>query len=277
MIHKFFLSLSHHFISRWVIFAKDLILLGLALIAAYLLRFNFTLSEVQASNMWDHLCVSSLLAIISFLIFKPYAGIVRHTSFEDVFRLFKSIALLGLMLFVLNKLNILLGANRFPALPYSILIIYLLSGLFLLIFTRVVIKVLFTTFSDKGSSKRNVLIFGAGKADGDAVGIGLVIQAVKHVSMAIQQAGVAGAVFEALFGFCIRPGVAPVGTFSPRLPWHAVGVGASFKALASLLFQSIADLAHDGGEVAHAGLELFQLGTKGAVFYGDDEHEIPLS
>jgi FlaA1/EpsC-like NDP-sugar epimerase len=147
-----------------VIFAKDLILLGLALIAAYLLRFNFTLSEVQASNMWDHLCVSSLLAIISFLIFKPYAGIVRHTSFEDVFRLFKSIALLGLMLFVLNKLNILLGANRFPALPYSILIIYLLSGLFLLIFTRVVIKVLFTTFSDKGSSKRNVLIFGAGKA-----------------------------------------------------------------------------------------------------------------
>jgi FlaA1/EpsC-like NDP-sugar epimerase len=164
MIHKFFLSLSHHFISRWVIFAKDLVLLGLALIAAYLLRFNFTLSEVQVSNMWDHLCVSSLLAIISFLIFKPYAGIVRHTSFEDVFRLFKSIALLGLMLFVLNKLNILLGANRFPALPYSILIIYLLSGLFLLIFTRVVIKVLFTTFSDKGSSKRNVLIFGAGKA-----------------------------------------------------------------------------------------------------------------
>lgn len=164
MIHDFFHSLSHHFISRWVIFAKDLVLLGLALIAAYLLRFNFTLTEVQASNMWDHLCVSSVLAVISFIIFKPYAGIVRHTSFEDVFRLFKSISLLGLMLFALNKLNILLGAHRFPALPYSILIIYLLSGLFLLVFTRVLIKLLFATFSDKGNSKRNVLIFGAGKA-----------------------------------------------------------------------------------------------------------------
>lgn len=164
MIHKFFRSLSHHFISRWVIFAKDLILLGIALIAAYLLRFNFTLSQVQASNMWDHLFVSTLLAAVSFLIFRPYAGIVRHTSLEDVFRLFKSMLFLGIMLFVLNKLNEFLGASRFPALPYSILIIYVLSGLFLLTFTRFLIKVIFTTFTESGSYRRNVLIFGAGKA-----------------------------------------------------------------------------------------------------------------
>lgn len=163
MLHKFFHSLAHHFISRWVIFAKDLILLGLALIVAYLLRFNFALTEVQVSNMWFHLVVSSILAVVSFMIFKPYAGIVRRTSFEDVFRLFQSIFLLGVMLFALNKLNMFLGAHRFPALPYSILIIYLLSGLFLLTFTRVMIKLLFTTFSDKGSSKTNVLIFGAGQ------------------------------------------------------------------------------------------------------------------
>ena len=160
MIHKFFRSLSHHFISRWVIFAKDLILLGIALIAAYLLRFNFTLSQVQASNMWDHLFVSTLLAAVSFLIFRPYAGIVRHTSLEDVFRLFKSMLFLGIMLFVLNKLNEFLGASRFPALPYSILIIYVLSGLFLLTFTRFLIKVIFTTFTESGSYRRNVLIFG---------------------------------------------------------------------------------------------------------------------
>ena len=163
MIHKIFQSLTHHFISRWVIFAKDILLLCVALIGAYLLRFNFILDDVQVSNMGFHLLMTIVLAVISFLIFKPYAGIVRHTSFEDAFRVFKSILLLGVMMFLFNKHNILFGKMWFPAMPYSILIIFLLSGLFLLLFTRIMIKMLFNTFSDKGSSKRNVLIFGAGK------------------------------------------------------------------------------------------------------------------
>lgn len=45
-----------------------------------------------------------------------------------------------------------------------------------------------------------------GKADGDAVGIGLVIQAVKHVSIAVKQTGVARAVSEALLVFAFGQG-----------------------------------------------------------------------
>lgn len=163
MIHKIFQSLSHHFISRWVIFAKDILLLCFALIAAYLLRFNFILGDAQVENMMFHLLLIVILSAGSFLIFKPYAGIVRHTSFEDAFRVFKSILLLGILMLMFNIHSYVLGKAYFPAIPYSILIIFLLSGLFLLIFVRVVIKLLFNTFSDKGGRKRNVLIFGAGK------------------------------------------------------------------------------------------------------------------
>ena len=136
-----------------------------ALIAAYLLRYNFILDDVQVHDMGFHLLITLVLSIISFLIFKPYAGIVRHTSFEDVFRVFKSILLLGVMLLLLNLNSILHGGNWFPVMPFSILIIFILSGLFLLIFVRVMIKLLFITFSGQGGSyKRNVLIYGAGKA-----------------------------------------------------------------------------------------------------------------
>lgn len=163
MIKKLFLLFAHRFISRWVILTKDLLLLAFALISAYLLRFNFTLSDDQVSNMWFHLSVTLILALISFLIFKPFAGIIRHTSFEDVLRLGKSILLLGLSMFILNKINSFSGSPVFPAMPYSILIIFLLSGMFLLLFTRMLIKMLFATFSGTGLNKKNILIYGAGK------------------------------------------------------------------------------------------------------------------
>lgn len=136
----------------------------MAMIAAYLLRFNFSLSDGQVSQMWFHLVVSTAMALVSFLIFKPYAGIIRHTSLEDVIRLIKSMLLLGFILFVLNMTNAVFGKGQFPALPHSILIIYLITGLFMLLTTRMIIKVLFSSFSHSGIPLRNVLIYGAGKA-----------------------------------------------------------------------------------------------------------------
>ncbi len=164
MIHKLFRNFAHHFVSRWVIFGKDLLLLAMALIAAYLLRFNFSMTDDQVENMWMHLVMTSAVSIISFLIFKPYAGIIRHTSLEDIIRLAKSIAFNGVAILLLNISIPFWGKGWFPHMPYSIMIIYILSGLFLLLFTRMIIKILFSTFTSTGVLRRNVLIFGAGKA-----------------------------------------------------------------------------------------------------------------
>ncbi|MBW6492635.1 MAG: polysaccharide biosynthesis protein [Lentimicrobium sp.] len=164
MIKKFILSFANRFMSRWVILAKDMILLGLALISAYLLRFNFILSDPLVEKMWFHLWVTLILALISFLIFKPYAGIIRHTSFEDVLRLGKSMLLLGVSMLILNRIVILSGVAENLAMPYSILIIFLLSGTFILLFTRMLIKLVFSTFSVSNVKKSHILIYGAGQA-----------------------------------------------------------------------------------------------------------------
>ncbi|NTW26112.1 MAG: hypothetical protein HGA37_15545, partial [Lentimicrobium sp.] len=162
MIHKLFQSFSHRFVSRWVIFAKDLIILASALMAAYLLRFNFVLSSEQVAYMGLHLGTSTAMAIISFLIFKPYEGIIRHTSVEDIMRLSKSLFMLAVMLVLLN-----LTSYYFPGfyhqLPYSILIIYIVVGSFMLLFSRMAIKILFSTFSHSDIKRDNILIYGAGQ------------------------------------------------------------------------------------------------------------------
>lgn len=164
MIHKLFHNFAHHFVSRWVIFGKDIILMAMAMMAAYLLRFNFSMTNDQAHNMWMHLAMTSAVSIVSFLIFKPYAGIIRHTSLEDIIRLAKSIAFSGGVILILNISIPFWGKGWFPHIPYSIMIIYVLSGLFLLLFTRMIIKILFSTFTSTSVLRRNVLIFGAGKA-----------------------------------------------------------------------------------------------------------------
>jgi len=162
MIHKIFQSLAHRFVSRWVIFAKDLIILAAALITAYLLRFNFTLSEEQVVYMWMHLGVSTVLAALSFLAFKPYEGIIRHTSVEDILRLSKSLLMLGLSLVFLNLIHPYFF-EFYHQLPFSILIIYIVVGSFLLLFSRLAIKVVFATFSHNGTKRENILIYGAGQ------------------------------------------------------------------------------------------------------------------
>jgi len=164
MIHKIFLSFSHRFVSRRVIFLKDLIFLIIALVVAYLLRFNFALTPDLRENLFHHIIGSTLVAAVSFLIFKPYAGIIRHTGIEDVLRLAKSFLLILVLLLALNWVSSVYPTDYYPVIPLSVLIIYLMVGAFMLLVTRLAVKLLFMTMSRSGEPRENILIFGAGQA-----------------------------------------------------------------------------------------------------------------
>lgn len=164
MIHKIFLSFSHRFVSRRIIFLKDLIFLIIALVVAYLLRFNFALTPDLRENLFYHIIGSTLVAAVSFLIFKPYAGIIRHTGIEDVLRLAKSFLLILVLLLALNWVSSVYPTDYYPVIPLSVLIIYLMVGAFMLLVTRLAVKLLFMTMSRSGEPRENILIFGAGQA-----------------------------------------------------------------------------------------------------------------
>ncbi|MCB9016502.1 MAG: polysaccharide biosynthesis protein [Lentimicrobiaceae bacterium] len=159
-----FLSFSHRFVSRRVIFLKDLIFLIIALVVAYLLRFNFALTPDLRENLFHHIIGSTLVAAVSFLIFKPYAGIIRHTGIEDVLRLAKSFLLILVLLLALNWVSSVYPTDYYPVIPLSVLIIYLMVGAFMLLVTRLAVKLLFMTMSRSGEPRENILIFGAGQA-----------------------------------------------------------------------------------------------------------------
>jgi len=86
---------------RWLIFALDLTVVGVALFISRVLRFNFHLD--QALHNFNFV-VGLVLAInaILFYVFKTFAGIVRYTTIRDTFRLLAITAIASAIYFVIG-------------------------------------------------------------------------------------------------------------------------------------------------------------------------------
>jgi len=150
-------------IPRWIILSIDLSICFIAIIIAYLVRFNFKIPEVETKGF--PFVFSTILGIrlITFLIAKTYKGIVKHTSSKDSQRIFVTLTL-GSITFVFINLIFYYGIdNTFP-IPFSIIIIDYMSTLFLMITLRVLFKSLYTELMNPYREKSNVIIFGAGES-----------------------------------------------------------------------------------------------------------------
>ena len=163
---KFFVNLySQRFLSSWIVFTFDIITVSGSFVLAYFIRFNFNYRLINPFELQIQLGLISLIYLLSFLLSKPYIGIIRHTGLSDAFRILKAISLpLGLLI-IANILFTSLGNFDLYVIPYSILIIHFLLSLFLLVGSRVIVKLTFLQISRQYTKKRiAVIIYGAGDA-----------------------------------------------------------------------------------------------------------------
>jgi FlaA1/EpsC-like NDP-sugar epimerase len=160
VIKGFFLNLT--ILPRWVIIIIDLTIIGLSTLLGYLLRFNLEWQQVQQFDFTSGIMLSVVSGLITSLITRSYAGIVRYTGIEDGKRIAisssVSMALLGMfnLLYYYN-----MGKNL---IPYSVIIISFPIAFFILFFYRLFVKELFSYIKAAGddTEKINVVIFGAG-------------------------------------------------------------------------------------------------------------------
>lgn len=164
MIRKFLLRYSNRFVSRYTILAIDLLIVVFSLAAAYLIRFNFDVSEVHLWRLPLFMPVVAVISLVAFILSRSYVGIIRHTSTDDVIRIFKAVVLIFVTLIILNFLILLYRWPLNKVLPLSIIIIFSLTSLFLMIFTRLLAKVVWINLVKGKRKTTNVIIYGAGKA-----------------------------------------------------------------------------------------------------------------
>jgi len=148
---------------RWMILSIDLFICSSAVVLAYLLRFNFNIPASELEQLPYVTLYILLIRLISFVIFRTYAGIVRYTSTGDTLKILMTIAF-GSLIFMITNLITWQWINGRFFIPFSIIIIDLITTVFAMTMFRLLVKVAFLELSFPSRLKRNVIIIGAGES-----------------------------------------------------------------------------------------------------------------
>lgn len=160
MIQAFFNRLT--VLPRGVVILIDQLLIIFSVGLAFVLRFNFNVEEILRFNpmLGAILCVAA--ALLSTLITKSYAGIVRYTGIQDGLRIVGT-ELLSLILVVLFNLMYYYNFGK-NVIPYSVVFISFFISSLLLYQYRLLAKSIFAFVKSDPTQRMPVMIFGAGVA-----------------------------------------------------------------------------------------------------------------
>ena len=148
---------------RWLILLIDTIICALAVIIAYLVRFNFKMLAREAGEIPKVFAIMVSIRFVSFLISRTYAGIIRYTNTRDSVRIFLVLSA-GSTIFMLINLTTLFFITGTFILPSSVIIIEYMFTMFMMIAFRILTKIAYMELQNPTKAKTNVIIFGAGES-----------------------------------------------------------------------------------------------------------------
>ncbi|MEJ5051878.1 nucleoside-diphosphate sugar epimerase/dehydratase [Chryseobacterium culicis] len=129
------------YMPRWSVFLIDISVIFFSVLVSYLLlnslKVKFNFAEYQNEKIFSVVVVN----VLCILLFKTYAGIIRHSTFFDFFKILWSsgsalVAMLGL-----NFMSELILGK--PVYLYPVLFLFFFISIFLMFFFRMVTKQIF--------------------------------------------------------------------------------------------------------------------------------------
>ncbi|MFM8241247.1 MAG: polysaccharide biosynthesis protein, partial [Crocinitomicaceae bacterium] len=137
----------------------------MALGIAYLLRFDMMADQETVNKEWNQLSKSIwiffLVKFIVFYLLKIHQGLLRHTSTEDLKRIFFAV-LLSSMLFFIGGYARYFFYDGFYLFPTSVLIMEFMASFVFLVGSRFTVKLSYLESKKSTDKKESVVIFGAG-------------------------------------------------------------------------------------------------------------------
>ena len=155
--------LSNRVLSRFSIFLIDHLMIIFSCISIYLIRYGFSglTPEVRA----DGITLTLLLILfntIFFVSFRTFSGILRFSSFTDLMRIFYALVM-GYMLAFIAVLVIKRFDSEFAASNVTFIAIFFLN-MFLMIFSRILVKETYESITGRSVKPVNVFIYGTKQA-----------------------------------------------------------------------------------------------------------------
>lgn len=156
---------SDRFLSRWIVFIVDSVIVYATYILANLLRHNFEYIAINPYMLERQSVLLMALYVAGFLIMNSYRGIIRLTGIADAIRIFKATGGAFMIIVIISLLlrDLQLGKSFVP--PLSVTIIHFVLTVFTLIGSRFVIKSVYNQLLQQQNKRRiRVIIYGAGAA-----------------------------------------------------------------------------------------------------------------
>ena len=149
-------------LSKWIVLCFDIMLTMFTYSMAYILRYNFNLEQISYTVYVQDMLLTTGVFFVSYISFKSYDGIIRHSGEADA----KRLVLSGITATIICISLSIVGKqveNAGITLPISIAIIHSSINIALLLFSRYVIKVLFYQATRNNAVPIPVIIYGAGR------------------------------------------------------------------------------------------------------------------
>ncbi|MBN2615558.1 MAG: polysaccharide biosynthesis protein [Bacteroidales bacterium] len=159
-------SFAERYISRWFVFAIDVLFVAITLWLALLVQKNYAILDFQLTAFLLKLRTVLVIYAVSFLFFRTFSGIVRQTSLSDAYNIFKAItvAFVVLVAFMLVSQQLQSAATEeWPSMQVMTLQYFML--LILMIGSRFFVRHTYNQMvRQEQKSRIGVLIYGTGTA-----------------------------------------------------------------------------------------------------------------
>ncbi len=156
------------YLPRWIIFAIDVFIVLTACVITQIMVFSLNVKLYPTLNPVLQYGFVVLVNAMSFIFFKTYSGIIRHSTFIDGVKLLVATTASYLALMVFNySFQIIVHERLF--LSTGLFITYVISFLLLFLF-RILVKNIFETYLQVADTKQltKVVIYGA---DANAISV----------------------------------------------------------------------------------------------------------
>lgn len=156
------------YLPRWIIFLIDVFIVFVASIITYIIVSSLTISFYKHLNMPLRYALIIMINAFFFLLYRTYAGIIRHSTFIDCVKLLVSTSTSFLTLVAINySWQMVFGQKLY--LTTGLFISYVISFLLLFLF-RILVKHFFEQYMNVVDSKKliSTVIYGA---DANAISV----------------------------------------------------------------------------------------------------------
>ncbi|CAM3031264.1 polysaccharide biosynthesis protein [Chryseobacterium flavum] len=151
------------YIPRWLVIIIDILIILFSIFLSRLFLQNLSVEVNFPEYAMQKRLILIVTNVLFMYVFKTYAGIIRHSTFFDFFKIILASGSTLVSLLIVNYITeIALGKSLFL---YPNLFLYFLISVSIMFFFRMVTKQFFSILVDiQGSSKVRVAVVGVGEA-----------------------------------------------------------------------------------------------------------------